>query len=214
MEEATYRGISVNATVSFTVAQAIAAAEAIERGLKRRDREGLPTADMGPVVTIMVGRLEDWLRVQLERDGIVVEPSAIPWSGVAVFKRAYQIYQERRYRAKLLAAAIRHQLHWTEFVGGACVITLPAVWQRRFEASGITVSRRMDAAVDAVWIEALQLRFPDFVRAYEPDGLSIDEFDGYGPTIRTLRQFIGSYHDLLHDVTDAVLPNPDLLRKR
>ena len=32
MEEATYRGISVNATVSFSVAQAVAAAEAVERG--------------------------------------------------------------------------------------------------------------------------------------------------------------------------------------
>ena len=36
MEEATYRGVSINATVSFTVAQAVAVAEAIERGLDRR----------------------------------------------------------------------------------------------------------------------------------------------------------------------------------
>ena len=33
MEEATYRGVSVNCTVSFSVAQAVAAAEAVERGL-------------------------------------------------------------------------------------------------------------------------------------------------------------------------------------
>jgi len=32
-EEATYRGVTINATVSFTVAQAIAVAEAVERGL-------------------------------------------------------------------------------------------------------------------------------------------------------------------------------------
>ena len=42
MEEATYRGVSVNATVSFSVAQALAAAEAVERGLRRREAEGLP----------------------------------------------------------------------------------------------------------------------------------------------------------------------------
>ena len=89
MEEATYRGVSVNGTVSFSVAQAVAAAEAVERGLRRREAEGLPVDDMGPVITIMMGRLEDWLRVQTERDGIVVDPAALPWSGVAVFKRAY-----------------------------------------------------------------------------------------------------------------------------
>jgi transaldolase len=48
IEEATAKGVSINATVSFTVPQAIAAAEAVERGLKpvrgrrRRCRKGCP----------------------------------------------------------------------------------------------------------------------------------------------------------------------------
>ena len=37
-----------------------------------------------------------------------------------------------------------------------------------------------------------------------------EDFDTFGPTVRTLRAFIASYHDLLHAVTDAVLPNPDV----
>jgi transaldolase len=72
IEEATYRGVSVNVTVSFTVAQAVASAEAIERGLRRRDAEGLPTDRMGPVVTLMMGRTEDWLRIVVDRDAVVV----------------------------------------------------------------------------------------------------------------------------------------------
>ena len=43
MEEASYRGISVNATVSFSVSQAIAAAEAVERGIERREADGEDT---------------------------------------------------------------------------------------------------------------------------------------------------------------------------
>ena len=46
----------------FSVAQAVAAAEAVERGIERREAEGLPTETMGPVITIMVGRVEDWLQ--------------------------------------------------------------------------------------------------------------------------------------------------------
>lgn len=210
MEEATYRGVSVNCTVSFSVAQAVAAAEAVERGLQRREREGLPTGDMGPVITIMVGRIEDWLRVQAERDRISVHPSALPWSGVAVFKRAYQLFRERGYRARLLAAAIRHHLHWSEFIGGDVVITLPSAWQKRFNASGVEVLERMDEPVDPAYVDELVRRFDDFRRAYEPDGLRTEEFDGFPPTVRTLRAFIGSYHDLLAAVTDAQLPNPDV----
>ena len=62
IEEATARGISVNVTVCFSVAQALAAAAAIERGLRRREADGQPIDRMGPVVTLMMGRIEDWLR--------------------------------------------------------------------------------------------------------------------------------------------------------
>jgi len=50
---------------------------------------------------------------------------------------------------------------------------------------------------------------PDFVRAHEPGALTVDEFDTWPPTVRTLRAFTASYHDLLHLVSDALLPNPD-----
>jgi transaldolase len=210
MEEATYRGVSVNATVSFSVAQALAASEAVERGLRRREAEGLPVDDMGPVITVMMGRLEDWLRVQTERDGIVADPAAVPWSGVAVFKRTVAEFRARGLRARPLAAAIRHHLHWSELIGGDVVITLPAAWQRRFNASSVEVRPRMDDPVDPAILAELQARFPDFVRAYEPDGLAADEFDTFGPSARTLRAFVNSYHELLHQVMDALVPNPDL----
>lgn len=210
MEEATYRGVSINCTVSFSVAQAVAAGEAVERGLRRREAEGLPVDAMGPVITIMMGRIEDWLRVQAERDGIVADPAALPWSGVAVFKRAYGIFRERGLRARLLGAAIRHHYHWSELIGGDVVISLPHTWARRFNESDVEVRPRMDDPVDPATIAELAAHFPDFVRAYEPDGLALTEFDTFPPTVRTLRAFIASYHDLLHLVTDAILPNPDL----
>jgi transaldolase len=209
MEEATYRGVSINATVSFSVAQALAAAEAVERGLRRRESDGQPTERMGPVITLMMGRLEDWLRVLTERDGVVVDPQALPWSGVAVFKRAYGLFRERGYRARLLGAAIRHHLHWSELIGGDVIITLPSAWQKRFNASAVEVRPRIDEPVAERFLDELRAGFPDFVRAWEPDGLSVTEFDAFPPSVRTLRTFIGSYHELLHLVNEAILPNPD-----
>ncbi len=209
MEEATCRGVSINCTVSFSVAQAVAAAEAVERGMARREAEGLPTHDMGPVITIMVGRIEDWLNVLAARDGIIVDPDATAWSGVAVFKRAMAIFDERRYRARVLAAAIRSHLHWSQFIGGECVLTLPSAWQKRFNGSDIEVVPRSHVPVDPAVVAQLERHFPDFIRAHEPDGLSLDEFDAWPPTVRTLRQFTASWHELLALVTDALLPDPD-----
>jgi transaldolase len=157
----------------------------------------------------MVGRIEDWLRVQTERDGIIADPVALPWSGVAVFKRAYSLFRERGYRARLLVAAIRHQYHWTEFVGGDIVITMPSAWQKRFNASSVEVTPRIEIPVDPAILRELESHYDDFRRAYEPDGLGLEEFDSFAPTARTLRSFIGSYHELLHQVIDATIPNPD-----
>jgi transaldolase len=210
VEEVTAAGVDINATVSFTVPQVIAVAEAVERGLRRREEAGQDVSTMRPVATMMIGRLDDWMQVVAERDGIVVTPGTTSWAGVACFKRAYAVFQEQGYRTRLLAAAYRHQLHWTELVGGDVVLTMPYKWQRLFNESGIEVTARIDEPVPAEILDELQRKLPDFRRAYEPDGLAVQDFDSYGATVRTLRAFIASYRDLTEMVREFMLPNPDL----
>ncbi len=210
VEDATARGVVANVTVVFTVAQCIAAAEAVERGMRRYEQAGGDTSRFSPVCSLMVGRLDDWIKVLVEKDSIALDPAAASWAGIAAFKRAYGIFQERGYRTRLLAAAYRHRLHWTELVGGDVVLTMPYPWQVRFNASGIEPVNRIDVPVDPQLIDDLQRRIPDFVRAYEPDGMVPAEFEGFGATARTLRGFVSSYHDLQAVVRDIVLPNPDV----
>jgi transaldolase len=209
IEEATYRGISINATVSFTLPQCIAVAEAMERGLRRREAEGQDISSMGPVCTIMVGRLDDWLKVVMERDGISVDPGHLEWAGVAVFKKTYQIYLERGYRLRLLSAAFRNHMHWSQLVGADAVISPPYAWQQRLNASGIEPRPRIDDPVDPNLVGQLLSHFPDFRRAYTEEGLAVEEFDDFGPTRRTLRQFIAGCGDLDALVRDVMIPNPD-----
>ena len=41
--------------------------------------------------------------------------------------------------------------------------------------------------------------------------MTVEEFDTYGATVRTLRGFIGSYHELIRVIReDFMLPNPDV----
>jgi transaldolase len=71
------------------------------------------------------------------------------------------------------------------------------------------VVSRIDSPVPADIVHSLEAHFADFRRAYEPDGLTISEFDRYGATVRTLRGFIASYRDLVATIRDVMLPNPD-----
>jgi transaldolase len=89
------------------------------------------------------------------------------------------------------------------------VISPPHAWQVRFNASGIEIKPRMDDPVDPKIVDELYKRFPDFRRAYAEGGLTHDEFNAFGATRRTLRQFIAACADLNAIVRDVMIPNPD-----
>jgi transaldolase len=210
-EEATYRGVSLNATVSFSVAQTIAVAEAIERGLKRREAEGLDISQMGPVCTIMVGRVDDWVKVSAEKIGAKINPEAMEWAGVAVFKNAHKIYKERGYRTRLLAAAFRNDMHWSQLIGADAVISPPYSWQVKINSAVVMPNpNSIDEPVAPEILNALLDNLPEFRKMYDADGLKVEEFTNFGATLRTLRGFLQSVNDLESFVRDVTVPNPDI----
>jgi transaldolase len=207
IEEATYRGVSINATVSFSVAQAIAVAEAIERGFVRREAEGLPMHEFGSVCTIMAGRLDDWLKAWASKNRVLIEPGYFDWAGVAALKKAYRIYEERGYRVRILSAAFRNSLQWSELVGGDLVVSPPFDWQVRINENNIEVRPgAIDDPVDPAILNTLRRRIPEFVKAYDVDGLSVAEFERFGPSVRTLRQFLEADAQLDALVRDILIP--------
>jgi transaldolase len=193
-EELTYHGVSVNATVSFTATQAMAVGEAVERGLKRRAAEGLDNSELNPVCTIMVGRLDDWLRETADKKNISVDPCALFYAGIACVKKAYKAYREKGYQTKLLSAAYRTPLQWLEFIGGDMIMTIPYKNQVPFNASDFEIRARMDDEVNPCYLKELR-KLPDFVKAY--DAMAVEEFDAYGPVNKTLDQFAAGYDDLV-----------------
>jgi transaldolase len=206
IEEATFRGVSINVTVSFTVAQAVAAAEAIERGLDRRAAEGLPEREFGSVVTLMGGRLDDWLKHDVQKNRILIDPGYLEWAGVAALKKAHRIFTERGYRSRVLSAAFRNHMQWSELQGGDLVVSPPFDWQKRINENGIVAEDRIDVPVDPEILRTLRERVPEFSRAYDEDGMAVDEFDTFGATVRTLRQFLEADEQLDRIVRDILLP--------
>ena len=200
VEELTRRGVAVNVTVSFSVPQAVAAAEAIERGL----RDARSPGSIHPYVTVMRGRIDDHLKRVRDAEGIEMDPEALEWAGIAVFKRAAQIFDETGFQATLLGAAFRNTMQWSETIGPNVLQTIPYQNWKEFDAAEIDVRPSLAEPVDASHLNALN-QIEDFRRAYEPDGMTPDEFAGFGPSIHTLNQFIDGYYDLLGIVRGRML---------
>ena len=202
IEEVTYRGVSINATVCFSVPQSIAVAEAVARGLDRRTKEGLDISEMSPVCTIMIGRVDDWARSVVDKLNFSIDPGALNYAGIAVAKKAYKIYMEKKYPLRLLLAAFRHPLHWADFIGADLSMTIPCSYQKRFNTSDIEVVERYQNDVDPFFIEEL-LKLPGFDKAY--NHMEMDEYVSFGPEIATLNQFFSGYDDLVKIIRSLMI---------
>jgi transaldolase len=201
MEDLSARGVRINATVSFSVAQAVACAEAIDRGLRRAPNG----ASVRPYVTIMIGRVDDQLKRVQQRDKIVIEPGHLDWAGIAVFKRAAALFRARGYRATLLCAAYRHEGHWSEIIGPDVLQSIPYKWWKQFDQSARAVRASLNEPVDEKIVAELSAKFPDFRAAYEEKGLTPPQFVRYGASVHTLSQFLAGYQQLLEIVRGRML---------
>jgi transaldolase len=186
LEDCVADGITVTATVSFTVPQAVAIAERHRAGIRRAKAKGIEPGQCFAV--LMIGRLDDYLREVAHDNQAGVTESDIRQAGLAVTKRAYQIYESAGYDAVLLVAALRGEYHLTELAGARLLMSIHPSWQEPFVSQDLPREERIEKPIARDVIERL-CRMPEFVRAYEPDGMAPGEFVAYGATQRTLCQF-------------------------
>jgi transaldolase len=192
--------------VSFAVSQAVAVAQALERGLKRARAAGRDADAIRPYITLMIGRVDDHLKRVAEKEKIAMNSDALEWAGIAVFKNAHQIFKRRGLPGTLLAAAYRHEGHWSQIIGRDVLQTVPYVWWTKFNSSPTEPSLTLDQPLDPAKLTELRAKFPDFNRAYDENGMLPREFLTYGATTHTLSQFLGGYADLLALIRGRMLP--------
>ena len=199
------RGISVNTTVSFSVAQAVAAAEAIERGLAKYAEAGNDPTTLLPYVTIMVGRVGDYLRrVAVRKQIEPVDEDLLIMSGVWVFRRAARIFQERGFGSTLLAAAYRHELQWSQIIGPNVLQSIPYGYWTEFQQAECTVQVTVTDPDDGEQVQGLRRLLPEYDLVYQADGLAIDEFEGFDATQATVTQFREGYRKLVGLVGETI----------
>ena len=186
LDDCVAEGITITATVSFTVPQVVAIAERHRSGAARARRAGIVPGHCFAV--IMIGRLDDYLRDVAWDSRAAVSEADIRAAGLAVSKRAYAIFVAERYEAVLLVAALRGTYHMTELAGARLIMSIHPRYQALLLEPGVPREPRIDRPVDRRAITRLQA-LPEFVRAYEPDGMRPEEFIAYGATQRTLTQF-------------------------
>ncbi len=192
-EECVAQGMNMAATISYTLPQVLAVAEAAERGKRRAAANGVKPGLTAAVM--MAGRLDDYLRDVAHDTCANVSESDITTAGIACMKKAYRLFTERRYSTFILPAGLRGARQVQEMAGARIIFSLSPEIAHLVPADA-PQEERADIPVERDVLERL-LTMKEFRKAYEEDGLSPDEFMTYGVANRTIDQYINDGWNLL-----------------
>jgi transaldolase len=204
IEQLTARGIATNNTLAFTVPQFCACMEAVQRGLAKARENKVDMYRWRSVITHMsarYGTLGD-LKTQAEARGMDLNEADIRWAELAIFKRGYRILEEKGYPNKMLMCSMRISpsmddgsavsWHIEKIAGGDVIYTCPP----KYIGELMEVEDKMRPFdPEAIWEEPPKevlnrlMRLPYFVQAYEPDGMTKDQFNKQAALVATAAEF-------------------------
>lgn len=198
----TAEGIPTNVTTCFTVPQVMAVAKAAVEGLALAAKNGVDTKKWRAVITLMLARLTERpvLDEQAKAYGVELTPADKKWFGLAVFKRSYRLLAEGGFPSKLLLCSVRpgpvvagRTAFWDveEVAGGNIVYTLPPYGLTPMFRMGDALEFRSDAIDREVPAASMAriLQTPYGLQSYEPNGMSVDQFDAHPATLFTVGEF-------------------------
>ena len=93
--------------------------------------------------------------------------------------------------------------HFTEFVGSDMHITLNWSTIAEIIDTDMPVENRIDTPAAQETIEGLRNKFVDFRRAYDNDGLKVEDYAGFGPVQLFRNMFLDGYQHLLDTIAQS-----------
>ncbi len=191
LEELAAMGVPTNPTVTTTLSQLIAAADAYMRGAARAEKAGIKPA--WSTEAFVMGRLQDYLQELNKERGAGLATTDLEWAALSVLKRGREAYIQNGYTCVLQPAAFRCAMQVEQISGGPFCSTIhPKIQQMVEDADAAGALRReilVDAPVDQAAVDRVLKAFPEFVEAYEPDAQKPSQFASYGASKMTLDGF-------------------------
>ena len=185
-------GVPVIATEIFAISQMIAACEVYRRATAKSGKRP------AYFVTHITGIFDEYLKKEVvDPLRIAIAPAVLAQAGLAVARKQYRLFHERKYDGILLGGGARITDHFTGLVGGNMHITINWSTAAEILALNPAVENTIAKETPPQVIEELQQKLPGFAEAYAEDSLTIDEFEEYGPVQRFRRVFINGWDQIL-----------------
>jgi transaldolase len=159
----------------------------------------LKTGNKPPIYySLITGIYDEYLAKQIEKDGIQIDKSIVYMSGMIIAKKVYNITKAHYPEVGFIGGGMRGLQHFTEMVGADVCITMN--WKGHAEEllrQDNPVVPRFFNPVPEKYLDALISQVPDFCKAYFENGLSVYEFEHYGPVAYFRDMFVNSWNNAI-----------------
>ncbi len=197
IEELVPQNVPMNSTEIFGVSQLVALAETYEKTARKSGV--FPMMYMSHIT----GIYDDYLRNYVQENKVKISPDVLCQAGLAVARKVYQVMTERAYKCVFVGGGARGLHHFTEMVGGRVCVTINWVGtaDKLLEQNPPVVYRIFNPVPQKV-IDELIEKLPDFKRGYLEDGLTMDEFEDFGPVQLFKSAFTNSWKQVLEIIKE------------
>lgn len=188
------KGIPVCATEVMSIAQALYICELHERVCKDAGK------NVPMYVTHITGIFDEYLSRLAKLNKIQISPDILSQAGVAIGRKQYYLIKNRGYNVRMLGGGARGIQHFTEFAGGDMDITVNWSTVKELIDKDEEPINKINTVTSREVVSELCSKFVDFRKAYEDDGLKLEEFAHYGPVKLFKNNFIEGYYILLTEI--------------
>lgn len=151
--------------------------------------------------SLITGIYDEWLQKDVEKKGIQINPDILYQAGMVIAKKVYQMRSDRNYSLGFIGGGVRGLQHFTEMVGGDVCITMN--WEGHIEKLielDLPVVSRLFNPVQPQVLDELLEKVPSFRQAYMENGLSVDEYEDFGPVMYFRDMFVSAWEKVLEKV--------------
>jgi len=148
--------------------------------------------------SLITGIYDEYLQLHIKKEGIEISPDIAYTAGMIIAKKTYNTTKALFPEVGFIGGGMRGLQHFTEMVGGDVCITMN--WTGQAEELlrlDQPVVPRLFNPVSELYLDALLTKVPDFRRAYFENGLSVEEYEHFGPVEFFRDMFISAWENAL-----------------
>jgi transaldolase len=189
-------GSPVIVTEVFSISQLV---ETCERYLRTTTRTGTrPPFFISPIT----GIFGDHLKALARENDLRVAREDMELVGLMLGRECQRIVQERSYPVTLLMGGARIPIDLTGMVGAPVHVTIN--WSTFVEMTEDPRPLELGAeqAIETGVLERLYGAFPDVTKAFSAEGLSVEEYEAFGPVQHFRNNFVAGWNALLGAISE------------